>query len=98
MARFWSSQTCVMPTFSPTIALVAMCCSPVCLHANASHGRTRRGIGSVVPWGSRRRPRTSVWRTCRVYSACSGRQIAGRSCLGLLDLDLDLDVGGELEA
>jgi hypothetical protein len=23
MARFWSSQTWVMPTFSPTIALVA---------------------------------------------------------------------------
>jgi hypothetical protein len=24
MARFWSSQTWVMPTFSPTIALVAI--------------------------------------------------------------------------
>ena len=27
MARFWASQTWVMPTFSPTIALVATCAS-----------------------------------------------------------------------
>src|SRR3974390_610912 len=31
MARFWSSQTWVMPTFSPTMALVATCPLPVSL-------------------------------------------------------------------
>src|SRR5271170_6637026 len=30
MARFWASQTWVMPTFSPTIALVATCASFFC--------------------------------------------------------------------
>ena len=62
--RLSSSQTCVMPTFSPTIALVAMGCASFC---GLSHERSARESPggarlSVVPHGSRRRgpARTSV--------------------------------------
>src|SRR5215213_4673575 len=59
MARFWSSQICVMPTFSPTIAFFAMAsylplqfvwtciCEPEA-HAEAPHGWVPGGAFWVV--------------------------------------------------
>jgi hypothetical protein len=55
MARFWSSQTWVMPTFSPTIALLATYVSfslrrPSFLGAcqrSARETRAERSIGSA---------------------------------------------------
>src|SRR5712692_2429768 len=58
MARFWSSQTWVMPTFSPTIAFVATAGSffsnggPAASHAHAPPGQIPSGaLSSVVPRG-----------------------------------------------
>src|SRR5580693_1060408 len=43
MARFWASQTWVMPTFSPTIALVATCAS-FFLYASVADTQTLRRV------------------------------------------------------
>ena len=54
MARFWSSQTWVMPTFSPTMALLVTLSSffrfPArrpCRHTDAPHGKSMRSARLV---------------------------------------------------
>src|SRR5438552_91781 len=106
MARFWSSQTCVMPTFSPTIALVVI--GPFTRRLRT--GGPRRSAVSCAAVYRNRRPRTSV----RIRQAAepgkysphpfwARKWLLGQPApkpigLGGLDLDLDVDAGGQLEA
>src|SRR5271163_2323657 len=75
MARFWSSQTWVMPTFSPTIALLATCLfflpAPFAVsraHANAPPGRPERSARLV---------RREVPAVPALSHVCCGRQHSG---------------------
>jgi hypothetical protein len=56
--RLSSSQTCVMPTFSPTIALVAMGCASFC-------GLSRER-------SARESPAERVYRLCRTVPGDAG--------------------------
>src|SRR5690606_29420616 len=69
--RFSSSHTWVMPTFSPTIAFVAMA-GVFLLTRTLRSGQARRSADSVVPGGSRRwRACTDVdWRTAGASRPC----------------------------
>src|SRR3954453_21797090 len=62
--RLSSPHTCVMPTFSPTIAFVAISGLSGLSHANAPQGREPGGAAfgccRVVPGHRRRRTQTSV--------------------------------------
>ena len=66
-ARCWSSQTCVMPTFSPTIALVATVGRSFrSLRPARSNGRQspRKRSGKLARQRSARRPERSAYRLC----------------------------------
>src|ERR1022692_1648695 len=112
MARFWASQTWVMPTFSPTIALVATCAS-FFLYASVTDTQTLRRVtkperSARLVWSSVPQRATehfffSPQPLCEGYQsyttgprARKGARVRGVS--NLANLDLDVHAGREVES